>query len=629
MSKVSAKITINNRQIGHDYPAYIIADIGINHNGILEDAYRLIDVAVNAHADAVKFQKRSLPDLYIKKYLDNPNSCEKGLKFITTALKEFSLPDAAFSELKNYSKERGVDFLCTAFDIPSLHFVKSLEVPAYKIASSDLTNFPLISQIIQYNKPILLSTGMCSFSELEETVCYLNSHRAQFALLHCNSTYPVSFDNVNLSFLKTLEKFGCPVGYSGHEPGIAISTAAVALGARIIERHITLDRAMEGPDHAASLEPPGLNKLIRDIRNIENAMGSEDEKYFTRGEILNREILGKSLWSKKQIHKGQIISPKMVQVKCPAIGLSPQKIAKLVGTPSKRDISPDEPFLVSDIENVPEDREISFIFQHNYGLVGRPKDIRSLTPLHPHYIEIHLTADDIHHLDDIFMSDVPIVYHAPEFWDRNLLDLCSADCGKRKKSIEFIREIFDKLADAPKRDGKRTRVVVHPGAMTLDHTVVIQETLKNNLYDSLDTIKNPKIEILLENLPPRPWYFGGQWYTNFFMDAKEIAAVIKETGVLFCYDTSHHKLYCNNARIDFLEQVEILKPHISYVHISDASGIDGEGLQIGEGSIPWQDLFTLLQHNQYEFVPEIWRGHQNNNQGFRIALNRLKQYNGI
>ncbi len=629
MFQGSPRITINNRHIGHDYPAYIIADIGINHNGILEDAYRLIDVSADAHVDAVKFQIRNLPNLYIKKYLDNPNSCEKGLKFITTALREFSLPNAAFSELKEYATGRGLDFLCTAFDIPSVHFVKSLDVPGYKISSSDLTNFPLISQIIRYNKPIVLSTGMCRFSELEETVRYLRFHQASFALLHCNSTYPVSFDNVNLLFLKTLEKFGCPVGYSGHEHGIAISAAAVALGARIIERHITLDRSMEGPDHAASLEPPGLAKLVRDIRNIESALGSEDEKYFTRGEMLNREILGKSLWSRGPIHKGQAVSREMVQVRCPGIGLSPQKIASLVGTMSKRDIPPDEPFLVSDIEDVPEDPEVSLVFRHPYGLVGRPKDIATLAPLHPGFVEIHLTAEDISHIGDMGKYGFPIIYHAPEFWDRNLLDLCSADPGKRKKSVEFIRGVFNSLADAPLQDGKRIRVVVHPGAMTLDHPTVIRETLQNNFYDSLEKIKDPKIEIFLENLPPRPWYFGGQWYTNFFMDAREIASVLRETGASFCYDTSHHKLYCNSARADFLEQVKILKPYISYVHISDASGIDGEGLQVGEGSIPWQDLFTLLEDNHYEFVPEIWRGHQNNNQGFRIALNRLKHYTGI
>lgn len=629
MSVQYPEITINNRKIGHDYPTYIIADIGINHNGILEYAYKLIDVAISAHVDAVKFQKRSLSDLYIKKYLDDPNSCEKGLHYITTALKEFSLPDSAYAEFRDYAIERGVNFLCTAFDLPSLHFVHNLDVPAYKVASSDLTNFPLISQIVQYKKPIVLSTGMCLFSELKDTVNFMRSNQAQFALLHCNSTYPVSFDNVNLAFLKTLERFQCPVGYSGHEPGIAISTAAVALGARIVERHITLDRSMEGPDHSASLEPQGLNKMVRDIRNLENSLGSENEKYFTRGEILNREVLGKSLWSKRNIRKGEIISDDMVHVKCPAIGLSPQRIAQLIGVRAKRDISQDEPFLIIDIEDTSEVGETVFNFLHNFGLVGRPKDIKTLFPLHPKFIEIHLTAEDTNCLDSVFSSDIPLVYHAPEFWSRNLLDLCSPDSIKRRKSIEFICEIFEKIAQAPFRQDKRTRVVVHPGAMTLEHHVSNHETLQNNLLDSLDKIRNPKIEILLENLPPRPWYFGGQWHTIFFMDANEIADVLDETGVSLCYDTSHHKLYCNNARIDFLKQVEILKPYISYVHISDASGLDGEGLQIGEGSIPWQELFTLLQNNRYEFLPEIWRGHQNNNQGFRIALNRLKQYVGV
>lgn len=624
-----AEIFINNRPIGKYHPTYIIAEIGINHNGILEYAYKLIDIAIQAKVDAVKFQKRNLSDLYIEKYLKDPNSSEKGLKYILSSLQKFELPDSVFPELKQYANDHGVDFLCTAFDLPSLKFIARIGVPAFKISSSDLTNIPLIKEAIKEKKPLLLSTGMSTESELCETVRYLKSYNAEFALLHCNSTYPVSFDNINLCYLQKLMKFGCPVGYSGHEPGIAISTSAVAFGARIIERHITIDRSMEGPDHASSLEPQGMSKMVRDIRNLERAMGDENEKYFTRGEILNREILGKSLWSSQKVTKGTIISESMVKIRSPALGISPQKITKLIGKRAKRDIFPDEPFVQNDIDEITDQIGDKFFFKHTYGLIARPKDISSIVRLNPKFIEIHMTSGDIDHLDNVCSLEFPIIYHAPEFWDRNLLDLCAIDEVKRQQSIQFLQHFFDILIHNSKKKGEKTKVVVHPGAMSLDSPLSQREDLQTNLIESIEEVQNPDIEILLENLPPRPWYFGGQWYTNCFMDAEEISGLLKEMDVSFCYDTSHHKLYCNYAKVDFLDQVKILKPNISHIHISDASGVDGEGLQIGEGSIPWQDFFSLIKDIDYTFVPEIWRGHQNNNLGFLQALNKLKQYDGV
>lgn len=623
------ELKINDRAIGLHHPTYIIAEIGINHNGIIEYAYKLIDIAVQAKADAVKFQKRNLSDLYIEKYLTNPNASEKGLAYIVSSLQEFDLPDTVFLDLKQYAEDRGIDFLCTAFDHPSLEIISKIGVPAYKISSSDLTNLPFIEEVIKYNKPILLSTGMCTDDELQETVHFLKSHDASFALLHCNSTYPVSFDNINLLYIKKLMEYGCPVGYSGHEPGIAISTAAVALGARIIERHITIDRSMAGPDHASSLEPQGITKLVRDIRNLERAMGSKSEKYFTRGEILNREILSKSLWSNQFIKKDSVITKEMIKVRCPAMGLSPQKINALIGKKTRRDIVKDEPFVFSDIRDSHEELEENYTFSHPYGLIGRPKDIDSIIALNPQFIELHMTAGDIDHLTDIFSLPFPVIYHAPEFWDRNLLDLCALEKEKRKKSVNFLQDLFTILAENSQKRKERTKVVVHPGAMSLDGPISQKEQLYSNLMESLDELQNKDIEILLENLPPRPWYFGGQWYTNFFMDADEIVHVLENSKTSFCYDTSHHKLYCNYAKVDFLEQVSILKPYISYIHISDASGVDGEGLQIGDGNIPWQDFFSLIKDNTYSFVPEIWRGHQNNNRGFLQALTKLKQYNGV
>src|SRR3989338_2666909 len=189
-------------------------------------------------------------------------------------------------------------FLCTPWDIPSVDVLEKLGVPAYKIASADMVNFELLEYVASKKKPIIISTGMSSLEEIGNTVKFLDKLGADYIILHCNSTYPTAPKDINLRFMQTLrDKFGAIVGYSGHEHGIAISEAAIPLGAKVIERHITLDRTMTGPDHAISLESAGITKLVRDIRAIEEALRS-DKKFITAGEFINRKILGKSLVAK-------------------------------------------------------------------------------------------------------------------------------------------------------------------------------------------------------------------------------------------------------------------------------------------------------------------------------------------
>ena len=245
-------IKIGDRLVGEDQPTYIIAEIGVNHNGILPLAIELIDAAVSVGADAVKFQKRNLEKLYAKKYLDDANSGEKTLRYLLPILQQVELPDEAFFEIVDYCREKGITFMCSAFDEESADFIDQLDVPAYKVASADMTNLPLLDHLVKKRKPLIISTGMSRMDEVEYSVNFLKSRQAEFALLHCNSTYPASFEDINLSFMERLKEFNVPVGYSGHERGIAVSTVASAMGACIIERHITLDRTMDGPDQSAS-----------------------------------------------------------------------------------------------------------------------------------------------------------------------------------------------------------------------------------------------------------------------------------------------------------------------------------------------------------------------------------------
>jgi len=430
--------------------------------------------------------------------------------------------------------------------------------------------------------------------------------------------------------MNQLRRFDVPVGYSGHERGIAVSTVAAALGASIIERHVTLDRTMDGPDHAASLEPQGFKKMVRDIRQVAQALGTGEEKFFSRGEILNREVLGKSLVATRQIQPGEVIAAQMVTVKGPALGISPQRYPELVGRVAERLIDEDEPFQEGDLgHRLSLDTER--ILPMEYGFTVRFRDYEELLVHRPRLLEYHFTDQDQDEQypggDHTALSPHPLklVVHAPEFWDRTLVDLCALDERQRcdsvalmQKSLNLTRQMAPHFVGTPK-------MVIHPGAMSLDHPIQARQRLYENLRRSVSELDYQGVELLLENLPPHPWYFGGQWLTNAFMDAGEIRDFIVPLGLNMCFDTSHSKLYCNWAHVDFYTQVQTLLPYIGHLHLSDGAGLDGEGLQIGEGAIDWVHFFQVIGSYHGTMIPEIWRGHQRQGEGFLIAIQRLSE----
>jgi len=618
------EMRIGDQLVGDGHPTYVIAEIGVNHNGILEYALELIDAAVAAGADAVKFQKRKLDSLYPQKYLEDANTGEKNLNYLLPILQRVELPDQDYYRIVEYCHEKDVTFLCSAFDPESADFIDELGVPAFKVASADMINLPLLDHLVAKRKPMIVSTGMSRMEEVKISVNFLKERGAEFTLLHCNSAYPAAFEDINLRFMDQLRQFGVPVGYSGHERGIAISTVASALGAAIIERHITLDRTMEGPDHAASLEPHGFKKMVRDIHQVTMALGTGEEKYMSMGEILNREVLAKSLVAARRIEPGEKITPKMVAVKGPGQGLSPQRYMDLIGRTAERPIEAEEPFLERDL-GVGLTLDVEHTLPMKWGFVVRFNDYEHVLKHKPPILEFHFTDKDLDMPYPGEDMDVQLVVHAPEFWDHHLVDLCTSDDRYRQASIDLVQKAIDLSREMAPHFVGHPKVVVHPGAASLDTPMENRERLYDTLRQSVASLDFDGVEFLLENLPPHPWYFGGQWLTNAFMDAYEIREFLTSQNLQMCYDTSHHKLYCNWARKDFYEQLAVLLPYIAHLHLSDAAGLDGEGLQIGEGTIDWVHFFKVLGDYRGTVIPEIWRGHQRGGEGFIIAINRLSE----
>lgn len=616
---------IGDTVIGEE--VYVIAEAGINHNGSMQTAKELIDVAKDSGADAVKFQKRELKETYVEDVVDDPATAEMGVEYTVSNLKEVVLSDAQFRELADYARSIGIDFLCSPWDTASVDFLESIDMPAYKIGSPDMTNFVLLEKIIETDKPIIISTGMASEEEIDRTVDFLNEHDAEFAVLHCRSTYPAPFHNLNLNFMnKMMDKYDVPIGYSGHERGIAISEAAATMGAHVIERHFTLDRTMKGPDHSASLEPTGLKKMVRDIRNIEESMGSAS-KYMTRGEYNNRVSLSKSLVASTSIEKGQKISRNDLTAKSPAKGISPQELYNVVGSTAQRNIEEDEILQWDDVqENDPQQFDTSL---ENWGVVVRFSDIEEQDWGNPDVYEFRINGADLE--EDIEISDHKdkrLTIHAPEQKGHDIVDLSATTEKERKKAEEIIQNLIDKVRNEVKphfSEEHKPMIVIHPGGITSEK-MVLEETNEMNemLAKTMENLDDEGVELLVENMPPLPWIYGGQQYHNNFMRADEIAEYCEKHDQKICYDTAHAKLWCNYADISLREHMKKLKPYIEYLHIADAAGVDGEGLQIGEGEINWQEIAPIINDLDVPMTTEIWRGHEKNGEGFKKAAERLE-----
>lgn len=272
-------IEIGNHMVGHDYPAYVIAEIGINHNGSIDTAKKLMKVAADSGCQAVKFQKRT-PDVSTPENMrDVIRQTPWGeMTYLEYRYRvEFGL--AEYLEIDSYAKSLGIDWFASPWDIPAVDFLEDLGVVAYKVASASVTDIPLLQRISDTNKPIILSTGMSTLEQIDRAVEVLG--KSNLTMMHATSTYPLPAEEANLRTIHTLQhRYGVPIGYSGHETGLQISLAAVSLGACMVERHITLDRSMWGSDQSASLEPQGLEHLVRDIRIIEIAMGDGEKRIF-------------------------------------------------------------------------------------------------------------------------------------------------------------------------------------------------------------------------------------------------------------------------------------------------------------------------------------------------------------
>lgn len=326
----------------------IIAEAGVNHNGSLDLAKLLVDKAVDAGADIIKFQTFK-PEKLVSKTAKQAEYQQKNIgkqgESQFEMLKKLELTEDEHKELIEYCKKKRIRFLSTAFDMDSVEFLHSLNLGLWKIPSGEVTNYPYLCKIAHYQEPVILSTGMCEMSDIEAAIKVLADNGLsidQITVLHCNTEYPTPFKDVNLKAMLTIgDKFGVKIGYSDHTMGIEVPIAAVALGATVIEKHFTLDKKMEGPDHKASIEPDELKAMVTAIRNIELAFGT-GHKSITESERKNLEAARKSIVASRQIKKGELFTEENLTVKRPGNGISPMRWNEVIGQIAKRDFLEDQ-----------------------------------------------------------------------------------------------------------------------------------------------------------------------------------------------------------------------------------------------------------------------------------------------
>jgi N,N'-diacetyllegionaminate synthase len=324
---------------------FVIAEAGVNHNGSLELAKKLVDAAKDAGADCVKFQTFIAENIVSKHAAkaEYQKTDAKDAESQYDMLKKLELSFHEIRELNEYCAKKDIEFLSTAFDLESVEYLNGLSMKRWKIPSGEITNLPYLLKIARLNKPIILSTGMSTLDEIKNAVTVLKQNGAvDITVLHCTTEYPAPYRDVNLRAMLTIkEALNVKVGYSDHTEGIEVPIAAAALGAVVIEKHFTLDRNMEGPDHSASLEPDEFKSMVNAIRNIETCLG-DGIKQPAEAEIKNIPVVRKSIVANRDIKKGEVFSEENLVVKRPGNGISPMRWFDVLGKPAKRDFQEDE-----------------------------------------------------------------------------------------------------------------------------------------------------------------------------------------------------------------------------------------------------------------------------------------------
>jgi sialic acid synthase SpsE/sugar phosphate isomerase/epimerase len=624
--------TIDDHVIGGER-VFVIAEIGNNHQGDIEMAKRLVDAAIDSGADCVKFQLRNREALY-RSRADGSVAEDLGAEYIQDLLNKVELTLPQHRELRDYCRQRRVTYMCTPWDEPSVDALATMDVPAMKLASADLCNPYLIAKAASVGVPLILSTGMSYEHEILRAIDQLKAIGIPFGMLHCNSAYPAPETDIQLPYISRLRQLHSVIGYSGHERGTAITIAAIALGAQIVERHITLDRSLEGPDHLASLEPDEFKNLVEGIRSVEQALRWQGPaRHVSQGELLNRENLAKSVVALQPIKLGQTFTQNSFRIASPGQGLAPYRLPELIGKPAVRALAQGDFLYESDITGQGVAKR-QYAFPLKWGIPVRYHDFADFAQrVEPDLFEFHLSYRDLSVDPAKYLYTTKctrLVVHAPELFENSeLLDLSSDDAAYRSRSIQNMQRVVDAtLAIAPFFPMADSLLIVgNVGGFSADKPFPLEhrKELYARFHEACKQIRWGRTELIPQNMAPFPWHFGGQRHQNIFMIPEELANQAKTYSLRLCLDLAHLQMTCNHFHLNFQKELELLLPFTAHLHVSDASGTNGEGVVMGTGDVNWPPVWrAICRATDVSFIPEVWQGHKDHGTGFWHALDMLQ-----
>jgi sialic acid synthase SpsE/sugar phosphate isomerase/epimerase len=633
----SNEIRVGRHVVEDSGQVLLVSEIGINHQGSVDLARRMVDLSVQAGADVVKFQLRDMDALY-RQGSGGSSGEDLGPQYTLDLLGKYNLTADELFRVFDHCRDVGIEVMCTAWDPPSADRLAEYGISSFKVASADMTNHALLRHMAGHGIPMVVSTGMATEAEIVESVDVLAGAGAAYALLHCQSTYPAPYKDLNLRYLPRLAEIGrCPVGYSGHERGFHVPVAAVAMGARIIEKHVTTDRSLEGNDHKVSLLPEEFAEMVRHVREVQEALGSAQPRTVSTGEMMNRVNLAKSLVAAHDVPAGAVIGTDDVAIRSPGRGLQPNAYDRLVGRTVARDLAAGDFFYATDLgDRAPHGRQ--FRFRRPWGLAVRFHDVAVMTKdCTPDFLEFHFSYKDLE-IDPAtqFPETLPTGFttHSPDLFAGDfLLNLASEDDAYWERSIAELQRVVDTTRDMRQffeRVDRDPVVVASLGGFT-EHAFAPADELDDmyaRVAAGLERVDDSGVRLCAQTLPPYPWYMGGQLYCNLFVGADDTAAFAEHHGRRLCLDVSHSQLAATWAGRPFAEVVDVLAPFAEHLHLVDATGVDGEGVQVGEGDIDWPLLADQLDRHcpDASFIPEVWQGHVNDGEGFWVALERLEQW---
>lgn len=636
-------IQIGKHRIDEYAEPYLIAEVGVNHNGDINEAIHLIQAARDSGCQAVKFQHRSR-DLYNTEQI---NSFDLGTQYIIAEIDRTRLNISSLVACCNRASEIGLDVIITPFDENALEEITSSPIPlaALKIASCDLTNTSLIQACTSYGLPVILSTGMSYEREIVATASLLKSLFAEYSFLHCNSTYPAPPSDVNLKYIPRLRELcDAVVGYSSHDGNIAIPVASIAIGAKIVEFHITRSRDLQGTDHRASIEVSEVPKLVNQCKLINSCLGYASPRIPSQGELANRQSLGKSYALINSRSKGHVLTSKDLRLISPGSGYTVDDRDQLIGKPLARDVQANKLLNKRDILDSLEDSEglsRAFYGLYNLGYItGIPlryhDAIEMIETFDPPLVEFHMSDRDLSLNPSDFLTqvlpEIHLIVHAVEqFEDGFIFDLASRDKTILQRSLQEIERLtshLDKLRCFFKPT-QQIPIVINIGGFTTDRFLQDREyfDVLNRAAESLELIglQHQGYVFMPQTMPPFPWHQGGRSFHNLLTSLAHLDDFLKITSNPICFDVSHSALSCSYFNENLLDHVSLIDKRIAHIHLSDAQGTNAEGLEVGEGSINFRKLHEKLRFSNKPLymIPEIWQGHLHGGLKFSRSIKRF------